>query len=91
MGDSHFVKEILEYTKEKLENKPKIDFETIIKKILRKTSISRKDLFSGQRGHMLTQARSLICRQSVELLRMKQAELARRLQLSKTTVSRYLK
>jgi REP element-mobilizing transposase RayT len=93
LGDSDFVKSVLEKQNERLERQYRLqmqgwDFERILKRVARIFELKPEELLSTIKQKKRIEARSVLCYWAVKEMEMPGAEVALRLKMSKSSISR---
>jgi REP element-mobilizing transposase RayT len=93
LGDSDFVTSVLKEQNERLERRfhlqaQGIDFENVVDRVARLFSLKPAQVLSSAKQPQRVKARSLLCYWAVKELEMHSADVARRLKVTKSTVSR---
>jgi REP element-mobilizing transposase RayT len=93
LGDSDFVTSVLKEQNERLERRfhlqaQGIDFENVVDRVARLFSLRPSQVLSSAKQPQRVKARSLLCYWAVKELEMHGADVARRLKVTKSTVSR---
>ena len=93
LGDSDFVTSVLKEQNERLERRfhlqaQGIDFENVVDRVARLLSLKPAQVLSSAKQPQRVKARSVLCYWAVKELEMHSAEVARRLKVTKSTVSR---
>jgi REP element-mobilizing transposase RayT len=93
LGDSDFVTSVLKEQNERLERRfhlqaQGIDFENVVDRVARLFSLKPAQVLSSAKQPQRVKARSLLCYWAVKELEMHGADVARRLKVTKSTVSR---
>lgn len=93
LGDSDFVESVLEKQQERLERRYRIqrqgyDFEKVVDRVAQLFELKPEEVLSIVRQRRRIDARSLLCFWAVKELEITGAEVARRLKMSKSGVSR---
>jgi chromosomal replication initiation ATPase DnaA len=93
LGDSDFVESVLEKQNERLERRYRIqvqgyEFEKVVDRVAQIFELKPKKVLSTVKQSRRVRARSLLCYWAVKELQMTGAAVARRLNMSKSAVSR---
>jgi chromosomal replication initiation ATPase DnaA len=93
LGDSDFVESILEEQNERLEQRYFLqmqgyDVDKIVERVAKLFELKPEEVLSSSKQPQRVKARSLLCYWTVKKLEVGGADLARRLQISQSAVSR---
>jgi REP element-mobilizing transposase RayT len=93
LGSSHFVEEVLkraneDYEQQTLAERRGLDFDLIIREVANHFGIEQRLLKSASKQRQASQSKSIVCFLAAERLKMKGREVARRLQITPSAVSK---